>query len=540
MPPAENTGRRRRSLPRPTAAVLSTPTYALVRRRLADARGLTVAFAYLFAIYAYTQPSGYRSAYPKLSDRLAFAHSFAANKGLWLLYGQPHDVSAVSGYTAWRVGGVLAIAAAIYGLLAAIRLTRAEEDSGRLELVLAGAVTRRTVNLAALAALTSGALILWGAELTGSLVAGLPLVGSGYLALATASIVPVCASLATLAGEFAPTRRSALELAGSAIALLFVLRVTADTVSGLSWLHWATPLGWAEQLRPFAGPQPLAFLLPASATLLLLTLAARISARRDLGTGLLPTRDIAAQALRSQIGVLLAWSGSVTALSFILGAVAKSISPADVSKSVQKEIGKLGSGAITTPTGYLAFIFIFVVLAVCVFVCAQIGAARREAADQRLETLLAMPVSRRRWLAGRAALAIVAAAALSLLAGVLAWAGASTGGAQVSLPTMLQAGANALPIATLFLGLAILAYAITPRSSGAIIYALLAISFFWKLVGSLLAVPRWLVDLTPFAHVAPVPTQPFRTLAAVTMIALGAVTTLAATELFRRRDLIGA
>ncbi len=526
------------------------PRLALARRRLLDTRVLTAAFGYLFAFYAYIQPSGYRTAYPTLSDRLGFARSFATNKGLRLLYGEPHNVATVSGYTAWRVGGVLAIAAALYGLLAAVRLTRGEEESGRLELVLAGPVARRTVNQAALAALITGTVILWVAELAGFVVGGLPFGSSAYLALATVSVVPVCGALTALAGELAPTRRIALELAGSAIAVLFLLRVVADTVSGLGWLRWATPLGWAELLRPFAGAQPVVLLLPAAATLALLAAAARIASRRDIGTGALRSRDEAeprlrlmgsatAHALRNQQGVMIAWTGTVAVFSYILGTVAKSISPADVSKSVQNEISKLGSGQLTTPTGYLAFVFIFVVLVVSVYVCTQIGAARQEEADQRLETLLALPLGRRRWLAGRILLAALSAAAIALIAGLLAWAGASSGGAHVSLPRMLEAGANALPASLLFLGIAALAYAAVPRASSALTYTLLTVSFVWQLVGSLLAAPTWLLDVTPFAHIGLVPTEPFRAVAAVVMVALGAIAALAATELFRRRDLIG-
>jgi ABC-2 type transport system permease protein len=544
--PASGTTARAQRLPRVSAG----PGLALVRRRLLDLRIVTVAFAYLFAIYSYIQPSGYRSAYPKLSDRLVFAHSFAANKGLRLLYGLPHDVATVSGYAAWRVGGVLALAAALYGLLAAVRVTRSEEESGRLELVLAATVARRTASLAAAAALAGGTVILWVAEVVGLVVGGLPLAGSAYLALATASIVPVCAAIAALAAQLAPTRRIALELAGSTIGLLFLFRVLADTVNGLSWLRWATPLGWAEELRPFADPQPLVLFVPIATTALIFALAAALADRRDIGTGVLPSRDSAeprtrllrsttGQALRSQQGALIAWTGCVAAFSFILGTVAKSISPADVSTSVRHSIAKLGSGSIATPTGYLAFVFIFLVLAVSVFVCTQIGAARQEELDQRLETIVALPVGRPRWLAGRIALAAVAAAGISVIAGLLAWAGASAGGAHVSLPRMIEAGANALPTALLFLGIAALAYAAAPRASAAITYALITVSFLWQLVGSLLAAPRWLLDLTLFAHVAAVPTQPFRTLAAAIMITIGIATALAATQLLRRRDLTG-
>ena len=164
------------------------------------------------------------------------------------------------------------------------------------------------------------------------------------------------------------------------------------------------------------------------------------------------------------------------------------------------------SGSIATPTGYLAFVFIFFVLAVSLFACAQVGAARHEEADQQLETLLALPVGRRRWLGGRLLLASCAVAAhLRWRPGCSTWAGAASAGVSISLPRMLEAGANCLPVALLFLGLAALAYAVVPRASAGIAYGLVTVAFLWQLVGSLLGAPRWLVDLTPFAHVGLVP-----------------------------------
>lgn len=159
-----------------------------------------------------------------------------------------------------------------------------------------------------------------------------------------------------------------------------------------------------------------------------------------------------AQALRSERGTLIAWVGAVAAFAFILGAVSKSIPSADVSERVQRELADLGSGSIVTPTGYLAFIFLFVIVAVSVFACTQIAAARQEEAGQQLETLLAQPVGRARWLGGRLLLATLGAIVISLTAGRFAWAGAPSAGASISLPELLEAGANALPVALLFLG----------------------------------------------------------------------------------------
>jgi len=542
-----------RALPGRQAATAGrrSPGGPLARRAFLDGRIRTAAFAYVFAAYSYIQPAGFRSAYPTPADRLSFARSFGTNKGIRLFYGEPHAIATINGYTAWRVGGTLAIAAAVFGLLAAVRASRTEEDAGRRELVLAAPVGRGAVNLAGLSAILASAAILWLAELAGFVIGGLPVGGAAYLALATTSVLVVCAGIAALASELAPNRRIALELGAAVIGVTFILRVIADTLSGIGWLRWLTPLGWAEQMRPLTGAQPLVLFLPLLTSTALFIIAARIATRRDIGTGVLPARDSAeprlrmlssplAQALRSSRGALSVWIGAIGCLMFILGSISKSVSPADVSHSMQNEIAKLGSGSITTPTGYIAFVFIFVVLALSLFMCAQVGAARQVESDQQLETMLAMPIGRRRWIAGRLVIALGAAAAISLTAAFGAWAGAQAAGAHVSLPKVLEAGANCLPTAILFLGIAALAYALTPRASSGIAYGLVAVAFLWQLTGSLLSVPKWLLDATPFAHVGAIPVQPFRTEAAIVMVAIGVLSASAAVAWFERRDLMGA
>ncbi|HEY7890765.1 MAG TPA: hypothetical protein VIC05_01005 [Solirubrobacteraceae bacterium] len=526
-----------------------TAIRAVARRLLADARTRTIAFAYLFALYAYIQPSGYRHAYPTLADRAAFAHSFAGNDALRLFYGYPYDPMTVSGYSAWRVGGTLAIAAAVFGVFAAVRALRTEEDAGRMELILAGGVSRTSVYLAAVGAIVAGAGMLWLAEFIGFIAGGLPPGGSAYLALATATVIPVFAGVGALTSQLAASRRVALELGVAMVGLALLLRVIADT-SSAGWLRWVTPLGWAEELRPFSGAQPLVLLAAAAASLLLLAAAGWLAAHRDVGSSVLAARDSSqprlgllssptAQAFRGERGTVLAWSGGIGLFAVVLGVVSASVSSAGISKSVREEIARLGSGSIATPTGYLSFVFVFFILAVSLFVCTQVSAARREESDQQLETMLSLPVGRQRWLAGRLLLATAGAVALCLLAGLLTWVGAASQGVGVPLPRMLEAGANCLPVALLFLGLAALAYALVPRASAAIAYGLVTVMFLWQLVGSLLGVPKWLADVTPFAHVGLVPTQPLRTLSAAIMLALAALFAAAAVRLFARRDLVG-
>ena len=526
----------------------AAPVAALAGRTFRDARTRTLAFAYLFALYAYVQPAAYRHTYPRLTDRVAFAHSFADNDALRLLYGYPYDPTSVGGYSAWRVGGTLAIAAAMFGVLAGVSAMRAEEDSGRSELLLSGPVSRGRLFGAALAAIALASALLWAAQLAGFLAAGLAPGPSAYLALTVTAVVPVFAGVGALASQLAPTRRSALELGTAVAGVSLLLRVVADAVGGAGPVRWLTPLGWAEQLRPFTGARPLMLLPTLLACALLLATARAIALRRDVGEGLFGERQRLGartrilrspirQAALAQRGSAIAWSLGVGVFALVLGGVSGGIGSAGIPRGVRRELAKLG--AQITPEGYIALVFIFFVLALSLFVCTQVNAARQEEAEGRLERLLALPLSKRRWLGGRALLAAGGACVLALLAGALTCAGAALAGVSIPLTQMLATGGNCLPVALLFLGVALLCYALMPRVGIAVAYCLVAVAFMWQLVGSLVGAPRWLLDATPFAHIALLPTQSFRSVDAAAMLTLALAAGLAGLAAFSRRDLTG-
>ena len=220
--------------------------------------------------------------------------------------------------------------------------------------------------------------------------------------------------------------------------------------------------------------------------------------------------------------------------------ISESVSSSGIPKNLERELAKLGSGSILTPVGYIAFLFFFVILAISLFTCTQLAAARREEGDEQLETLLALPVGRARWLGGRILLATGATCAIAIASGLFTWVGASSVGVHIALPRMLEAGANCIPVALFFLGIAALSYAIVPRVSSAISYGIVLVTFLWQAVGALLGAPRFVVDLTPFAYVGLVPTQAFRAVAAAVMIGIGLMAGLLAIVAFRRRDLLGS
>ena len=524
---------------------------AIARRTLADGRVRTGSFAALLGLVAAANVLGYRHTYPTIADRLAFARSFGANKAVELFYGVPHDLLTVGGYTAWRLGGMGSIVAGAWGLLAAVRGLRTEEDAGRQELVLAGAIAKRNAYLAVLVAIAAGAALIWLAVFLGLVAGRLPAAGSAYLALATTSPIVVFAGVGALASQLMPDRRRALEVASGALALAFLLRTVADTSAGLGWLRWCTPLGWVEEMRAFASPAPAVFALSLAAGVPLFAAAGWISARRDVGSGLLQGRDSsppsprllsspAALALRMERGSFTVWLGGIGVFALIIGVLSTSFTAANVPANLREELAKLGVTSLTTPAGALGFYFLLFVLAISLFEISQLAAVRREEADQQLETLFALSVGRERWLAGRLSLACAGTTVLALSAGVLGWIGAASQHAHVPFGRMVEAGANCLPASLLFLALGALAFALVPRATAAVGYAVVVGSFVWQLLAALLGAPRWLLDLTPFQHIAFVPAQPFRTTAAVVMLAIAVAAASVALLAFRRRDLTSA
>ncbi len=523
---------------------------AIAGQRFAAGRVRDLLFGLFFLVYAAGQTSAYRGTYATTQERLNFARDFGDNKAVRLFYGVPHDLLTSGGYAAWRVGGIAAIFAAAWGLLSAVKSMRAEEDSGHEELVLAEAVGRRTSFGASIAAGLVGAAILWAGMWLGLVAAKLPAGESALLALGTAGAGVIFLGVGTIVSQLASTRRLALELGAAALGLAFVLRVTADTSDQLDWLRWLTPLGWAEELRPFTGSRPAVLLLMLAGAVALIYAARWIALRRDIGVGLLQTSDTKepdrrllssplAQALRDERGRLAAWIIGSGLFAVLIGVLADSVTSTE-SASLNRQLAKLGVSSVSTASGYIAFTFLFFILLVCLFCASQLAAARHEEADERLDTLLAQPVARGRWLAGRLLLAMAGAAGLAVALGVLTWAGAASQGADVSFGDMVGAGANCLPIALLFLGLGALAFAAWPRATSAAAYGLVLLAFVWELFGSLLDLPAWAVDLSPFHQVALVPAESFKATAALIMLAIAGLAMVAAVRVFERRDLVGA
>jgi ABC-2 type transport system permease protein len=523
-------------------------TRALFRQSFRDGRTRTLSFAGLFFVAALMQAAAYDQAYPTLEDKAAFAASFGQNAGIRIFYGVPHDLLTSGGYVSWRVGGTLGIFLSVWGLLAGVR-ARAEEDAGRQELVLAGPVSRRLTLKAFAAAVTCGAALIMLAGAAAAMLGGLAIPGSLYLGLQGALVGLFFAAVGTVTAQIAPSRRIALGIGLIVFAASFLLRVVADTIDSADWLRWLTPMGWAEEMRPFVGARYWPALLLVVGALLLVALAMRLQLRRDIGSGLIGSHDRreaklgllgspVALALRLERATIIAWIAGTAAIAVIFAAIAHSVT-SGLTDQVENVVKNFGAAGLSAQV-YIGFLFVLYVFAACLFVCSHLTVTRHEEAEGRLETELAEPVSRHAWLSSRMAIALLGVLGIALAAALFSWAGANATGTKMALGDLLVASVNCLPSALLVLGLGALVFATVPRATSGVAYGLVSAAFVWWMLGTAIDAPAWLLDLTPFSHVALVPVQDFKVVPALIMSAIGLVGCAAALPLFRRRDLVGA
>ncbi len=514
-----------------------------------------VIWGMVFALVVASSVEQFTAAYSTDEARRQIATTIGTNGALRSLFGVGHALETVPGWTAWRSLGILSIVGPVWALLAATRWLRGEEDSGRWDLVLTGPTTRRGATGAALAALALGLVALWATAAAATVLVGrvpdpdFGITASLFFSAALVAPTAVFMAVGAVASQLAPTRRQAAQLAGAGFGLAFLLQVVGNSDPAWHWALWLSPLGWAQHLHPLTGSSA-APLVPLAALVVLLAAAAMaLAGARDLGAGMFPTRGAAPArtgllggparlALRLERPTWLGWAAGLAVMGFFFGMVASAAADtsSDALDDVFARLGARQSGV----DAYMGMFYLVLGAALAIAAAGQVAATRDEEAAGRLNTLLVGPLSRARWLTGRLFLSVAALSVLALLAGVGAWAGATSQQADIDLARMVGAAANRLPAAIAVLGLGTLTHGLIPHRASAVAYGLVGWSFVVSLVGAVGPGGGALADLSLFHHAGLLPAGPFRPVAALAVCSVGAAGAALGAAALRRRDLIEA
>lgn len=522
-----------------------TGTRHLVRLILRRDRFLLPIWVLLLAVLPMTYASAFAELYPTAADRQAYATGLASNPSIVALLGPAYG-SSLGALTAQRSSLILLVISLI-SLLTVIRHTRTEEEAGRRELLGATVLGRHTGLTAALLVTYAANLLLGLLTAAGLVGVDLPVPGAVAFGLAVALTGVAFATVGAVVAQLTEGAGAARAIGLAVLGVAFLLRLAGDA-GDLSWLSWLSPLGWGERIRAFAGERWWVLALTGALSVVLGAIAYRLSARRDLGAGLLPARlgpASAAPGLRSPLALawrlhrslLLGWITGFLAVGVVLGSVADAAGKA-VRENPQLAdiIAKLG-GESGLADAYLAGTLGLVAFAAAGYGIQAALRMRVEERALRSEPVLSASVGRSRWMAGHLTFALlgpaVALAAAGLTTG-LAY-GLSTGEVGTQVPRLIGAALAQLPAVWVLAGLAVLLFGALPRLAPTS-WAVLAACLLLGQLGAVLELSQWALDLSPFTHT---PQLPGGEIAATPLIVLALITaglTVAGLVGFRRRD----
>lgn len=465
--------------------------------------------------------------------------------------------SSVGGYALHRDALTLAVLAAAMSILAVVRHTRQAEELGREEMLGAGVVGRRASLAAAVVVALAANLVLAVSLGLAMVASGQPGAGSMTAGVSIALVGVAFTGVAAVTSQLASTSRGASGLASACLGVAFVMAALGNMLGSVdsealrvtsAWPAWLSPIGWGQQMRPFADdtwwPLGLAALLLAA----LFWVAAVLVGRRDIGRGLLPARRGAAHASRAllspeglvwrlQRGVLLAWSVGVLAVGLVFGALSDQIRGLDREAS---EWYDAFGGAGNLLGAYWASMMQMAGSVVAIYVVTLLLRVHHDEAQGTLEPLLGTAVSRLRWLGAYVVNAAAGAGLLMLLfaTGMAVVGGRVLGGTGALLADLLGAALVQLP-GILVLGAAVVTVLmVVPRWSVGLSWALVVFSMMaGPIFGSSLGLPSWVQDLSPFTHIPNAPAVPLTAAPILGLVLAGLLAAAPGLVALRRRNL---
>ncbi|WP_204163568.1 ABC transporter permease [Nocardioides gilvus] len=522
-----------------------TGTRALLKVSLhQDARNIAPWVVLISALSA-SSILAYVWVFPHPGERAQLSMAIGANPALSLVFGPPRDLMTADGFNAWRAGQLGAFFAGLMAILIVVRNSRAEEDSGRAELIASGVIARES-RLAVAVAMAMSASLALGVVCFGlTVICGGGMSATLVLAGTFAASGLVFAGVGAIAAQLGADSRAASTLAIAVLGVGYVVRGYVGSSGAPAWADWLTPFGWFDRTRPAGDNNAWPLLLAVVVAVLLVAVGFWLQARRDFGQGMLAqrpgpsgagvARTVWGLAWKLHAGTLVSWLIAFAALGLLLGNLADSA--ADLVEANPVVAAILAAGA--TPSD-LSFVFLATILQVIAIVAAAMGVqvilrVHAEEVNDRVEPLLAGSLSRSAYLASNVVVALVGTALALLVAGLCLGLVAHAQDDTIAAGDVIAQAVVMTPAVWLLVGVAVAAVGAAP-SARLVAWLAVVATFGITLLGPTFRLPDWALDISPLRH------APIVVLADPEWVGLAVVGAIATLLLavgfvgFRRRD----
>jgi ABC-2 type transport system permease protein len=478
-----------------------------------------------------------------------YARTVGTSPVSYLMSGRQVGLDTLGGIVANEISQVAQLGVCLMVVFLVVRHTRAEEESGRAELLRSTVLGRHAATLAGLVYGILAAVLLGAITSISMLAADLPVGGSLTYGVGLALLGVAYTAITLVAVQVSTSARGALGLAGAAVAVGYLVRGLGAMQDNA--LVWLSPFGWAQGMNAFGDERWWPALLLLVFTALLLALAVRLMAHRDFGGGLLATRPGPPRAsrlldtpfglaTRLQRGLLIGWAVGLFLLGVLYGAVIPTVPDLIESNPEMADVvgasGQAAEDALID--AFLGYIYLFMALIACGFIVASVLRLGTEEEVGRAEVVLATPVSRTSWMAATTALALIAAVKLTILMGLGLAVGYGLGSGEWDQVLTQVVGQLAYLPGTLVVGaLAAALFGLLPRGTG-IAWTAVALIALQVVLGQLLQLPDAVQAISPFWHLAAVPVDDFEVVPYVSLLLITAALVAAGLWGYRRRDAV--
>jgi ABC-2 type transport system permease protein len=384
-----------------------------------------------------------------------------------------------------------------------------------------------------------------GLVVVGEAVSGALAFGAGWFLIAVAF-----AGVGAVAAQMTSSASGARAIAGSTIGTFFVVRLAGDGAAdnGFGWLSWLSPIGWSSKLEAFGTERWWVTVLLLAFAVAVLSVAVILASRRDVGGGVAEPRPGPAEAsagLRSVFGLarrlqttsLLGWIAAIVGAAAVWGVLAETVNDMLEDNPQLAEIFEALGGIGRLTDVFFGALFGIVAIIVSAYAISVVLTLQHEEHTHRAEALLATPTPRLRWAASHLVYAIAGPVILLLVAAVVSGTvyGSTVGDVAGNAFVAMDSALVQMPAVWLTTALAVALYGFAPRHAG-LAWGVLVIFLLLGQLGSILQLPQWALDLSPFTHV-PAPPGPIRALPLVVMSVLAVAVGALGLAGLRRRDI---
>lgn len=521
-----------------------TGTLALTRFALRrDRVRIAVWIAAIAALVLVTAAST-KGIYPTQADLDLAAVVAQDNPAALAFNGPAVALDTMGGQIAFQVGAFGLLIVGLMALLMTSRLTRAEEESGRMELVRSMAVGRQAPLASALIVVGAMSVTVGVLTTVGLVTQDLPVAGSVALGASFAALGLFFTGIAAVTAQVTENSRVASGIAGGVLGLAFAVRAAGDIGDGT--LSWFSPIGIAQKARAFGDEVWWPLLLLVALAIALAAGGAVLAAHRDFGGGMVaprPGRPEASESLGRPLGLavrlqrasVLWWALAVLLIGVTYGSIANSIEDFVADNEMMADFMAAAGGASLTDS-YLATSLLVLSLTAAGAALQTALRLRTEEVGGRAEPVLSTPTSRSAWMGSHVAVSLVGSALIVLAGGF--GIGATYGiviGDLGQVPRLMAASLAYVPSVWVLAAIAIALFGCAPRASIAA-WAVLGGAFVIAMLGTILDLPDWVLGLSPFHHAPQAPAAAVSVVPIAVLLAISAGATVLGFVGFARRD----